>query len=340
MTSVNTKLSYRKAQKMCTSICYSPSDHYFGRNLDYEIAYGQKVVIVPRNYEFEYRELPTQKSHYAFIGVSVVNDDYPLLCDAINEKGLGIAGLNFQGPNHYFPKMEGKKNITSFELTPYLLSNCETTDDVKEILADASILNVSFSDNLPVADLHWILSDKSGKSIVVESTKSGLHVYDNPVHVLTNNPEFPDQLIKLSDYADVTPHNPKNTFVPNVDLNLYSRGLGTHHLPGGMDSSSRFVKVAFVLSHAPKGKDEAENVTNYFHILHSVEQPKGLDEVEDNRYEYTMYSDCMNLDKGILYFTTYDNNRINAVDMHKADLDSKDLICYDLFKKQDIEYMN
>lgn len=107
-----------------------------------------------------------------------------------------------------------------------------------------------------------------------------------------------------------------------------------------MDSSSRFVKVAFTLSHTPKGKEEAENATNFFHILHAVEQAKGLDEVEDNRYEYTMYTDCMNLDKGILYFTTYDNNRINAVDMHKADLDSEDLICFDLFKKQDIEYMN
>ena len=147
-------------------------------------------------------------------------------------------------------QVESKKNITSFELMPYLLSNCETTDDVKKILADASILNVSFSEKLPAADLHQILSDKSGKSIVVESTKTGLHVQDNPVHVLTNNPEFPDQLIKLSDYSDVTPHNPKYTLIPNVDLNLYSRGFGTHHLPGGMDSSSRLVKVAFVLSHA------------------------------------------------------------------------------------------
>lgn len=325
---------------MCTSICYTSTDHYFGRNLDYEIDYGQKVIIVPRNYEFNYRDMPTQKSHYAFIGVSVVNDNYPLLCDAINEKGLGIAGLNFQGPGYYFPQIKGKKNIASFELIPYLLSNCESTAEVKEILADASISNVSFSSNYPAADLHWILSDKTGKSIVVESTKSGLHVYDNPVNVLTNNPEFPSQLTKLSDYVDVTPSNPKNTLVPNVDVNIYSRGLGTHHLPGGMDSSSRFVKASFVLSHAPKGKDEVENVTNYFHILHSVEQAKGLDEVENNRYEYTMYTDCMNLDKGILYFTTYDNNRINAVDMYKENLDAEDLICYDLFKKQDINYIS
>lgn len=248
--------------------------------------------------------------------------------------------MNFEGPGHYFKAVDGKKNIAYFELIAYLLVNCATVKDVKKILKDAVITNDSFSDQYPAAVLHWIMSDKTGKSIVIESTESGLHVYDNPVNVLTNNPIFPAQLGKLSDYADVSPAQPKNTLAPDVDLDLYSRGLGTHHLPGGMDSSSRFVKVAFTLTHAPKGKSEVENVTNYFHILHSVEQAKGLDEITPGSFEYTMYSDCMNLEKGILYFTTYDNNRITAVDMHKADLDADDLITYDLFTKQDIAYAN
>lgn len=157
---------------------------------------------------------------------------------------------------------------------------------------------------------------------------------------MTNASHFPEQLTNLANYADVSPAQPKNTLVPDVDINLYSRGLGTHHLPGGMDSASRFVKVSFTLAHAPKGKDEVDNVTNFFHTLHSVEQAKGLDEVAPNSFEYTMYSDCMNLEKGTLYFTTYDNNRINSVNMYKEDLDSEDLVCYDFFKKQDIESVN
>lgn len=274
------------------------------------------------------------------IGVSVVEDNYPLYCDAINEKDLGIAGLDFVGPCKYFSVDKSKNNMASFELIPYLLGSCETIDDVKKILANMNITNESFSDNLPAANLHWLMGDRSGKSIVVESTSTSLHIYDNLVNTLTNDPVFPAQVETLANFASVSPAQPKNTLVPNADINLYSRGLGTHHLPGGTDSNSRFIKASFVLAHSPKGNDEVENVTNFFHILHSVEQAKGTDEVEDNVFEFTMYSDCMNLDKGILYFTTYDNNQINAVDMNNEDLDTSDLITYELFKDQAIKFEN
>ena len=274
------------------------------------------------------------------IGVSVVEDNYPLYCDVINEKDLGIAGLDFVDPCKYFSVDKSKNNMASFELIPYLLGSCETIDDVKKILANMNITNESFSGNLPAATLHWLMGDRSGKSIVVESTSTSLHIYDNSVNTLTNDPVFPAQVETLANFASVSPAQPKNTLVPNADINLYSRGLGTHHLPGGTDLNSRFIKASFVLAHSPKGNDEVENVTNFFHILHSVEQAKGTDEVEDNVFEFTMHSDCMNLDKGILYFTTYDNNQINAVDMNNEDLDTSDLITYELFKDQAIKFEN
>lgn len=295
---------------MCTSILYSTKDHYFGRNLDYEIAYGQKVVITPRNYEFKFANLPAKKSHYAMIGVAAVANNTPLYCDAINEKGWGVAGLSFAGQGKYFPVVEDKKNIASFEFISYILATYETVDQVKENL------------------------------IVVESDEKGLHVYDNPVNALTNAPLFPQQLTNLANYAAVVPGQPNNDFLPGVDLKMYSRSLRTHHLPGGMDSESRFVKVCFALNHAPKDSDEVESVTNFFHILQSVEQVKGMDEVGPNIFEYTMYTSCMNLEKGILYFNCYDDSRISAVDMNKEDLSSSDLIVFDLFKKQDISFIN
>ena len=326
---------------MCTSIIYTANgQHYFGRNLDLEISFGEHPVITPRNYVFKYRKLPNRKATYAMIGMAIVKDNYPLYFDAANEKGLGIAGLNFDGPCHYFSESAEKDNVAPFELIPYLLSQYTSVEEVKNALKNINLVDINFSEKLQVSPLHWLIADKTGKSIVVESTVSGLHVYDNPVSVLTNNPEFPEQFANLANYINISPAQPENTLITDANINLYSRGLGTHHLPGGMDSASRFVKVAFVLAHAPKGQNEAKSITNYFHILHSVEQPKGTDEVRPNSYEYTIYSVGTNLETGTFYYTNYENNQINAIKLEHENVDGEKIINYDLLEKQEIHYQN
>ena len=82
---------------MCTGINYNTKKHYFGRNFDYELSYHERVCITPRNYEFKFRMAKEIKSHYAIIGIAAGIDEYPLYYDACNEKGLAIAGLNFEG---------------------------------------------------------------------------------------------------------------------------------------------------------------------------------------------------------------------------------------------------
>ncbi|WP_367341317.1 choloylglycine hydrolase [Limosilactobacillus sp.] len=325
---------------MCTSILYTAGDHYFGRNLDLEVSFGQEIVITPRDFPLPFRKISTINHHYAMTGMALVQDGYPLYFDGANEKGLGMAGLNFDGPAHYFPVEDGKKNVTPFEFIPYILGQCQDVAEAKELMKDLNLVDISFSDKFPLSPLHWLVADKTGAAIVVESTKSGLHVYDDPVKVLTNNPEFPAQFAKLADYAAVQPGIAENTLAPGVKLNSYSRGQGTAALPGGVDSSSRFVKVAFTLAHAPQGDNEVENVTNYFHCLHSVEQQKGVDEVAKDTYEYTIYSDGMNLTTGTFYYTTYNNNQINAVKMGEADRQGKELLTFPLADKQTINFQH
>ena len=79
---------------MCTCITYENGDFYFGRNLDLEYTFGEKVVVTPRNYPFSFQCLPAMNHHYAMIGMATVMEDFPLYAEAVNEKGLGIAGLN------------------------------------------------------------------------------------------------------------------------------------------------------------------------------------------------------------------------------------------------------
>lgn len=111
---------------MCTAVTYKTGDFYFGRTLDYDFSYVEEVTITPRRYPFHFGSMGTVDTHYAIIGMAYVLDGYPLYYDAVNEKGLGIAGLNFVGNAYYGDKIPGKDNIAQFELIPWIFSQCSS----------------------------------------------------------------------------------------------------------------------------------------------------------------------------------------------------------------------
>ena len=324
---------------MCTAACFKDKDCYFGKNLDYEFSYGEQIVVTPRNFEYGFRYTDEPSYKYAIIGMAHVSDGYPLYYDAINEKGLGIAGLNFVGNAHYNEPQQEKDNIAQFEFIPWILSQCATTKEARRLIEKINLLNVPFSAQLPLAQLHWIISD-SEESITVEAVRDGIKIYDNPVGVLTNNPPFDKQLFALNNYMNLSNKSPKNSFAQNLELQQYSRGMGAIGLPGDLSSQSRFVRVAFVKMNSVSGEDENESVSQFFHILNSVDQQRGCCQLDDGKYEITIYTSCCNATKGIYYYTTYDNHQITAIDMHKENLDGENLIRYPLIKGEHINYQN
>lgn len=324
---------------MCTAITYKTKDFYFGRTLDYEISYGDEVTITPRNYEFNFRHKQNIKNHYAIIGMAYVTENYPLYYEAVNEKGLGIAGLNFVGNAQYNKKIKGKDNITQFEFIPWILSQSTTVKEAQKLIEKINFLDEPFSPNLPLAQLHWIISD-SIESITVEAVKDGIKIYENPVGVLTNNPTFDKQMFELNNYMNLSTKSPKNTFAKSLNLEKYSRGMGAIGLPGDLSSQSRFIRAAFVKMNSVSKEEEKESVSQFFHILNSVEQQRGCCELDDGIFEITIYTSCCNASKGIYYYTTYDNHQITAIDMHKENLNSENLIRYPLIKDEQIKMQN
>ena len=324
---------------MCTAITYKTKDFYFGRTLDYEISYGDEVTITPRNYEFNFRHKQNIKNHYAIIGMAYVTENYPLYYEAVNEKGLGIAGLNFVGNAQYNKKIKGKDNITQFEFIPWILSQSTTVKEAKKLIEKANLLEEPFSTKLPLAQKHWIISD-SIESITVEAVKDGIKIYENPVGVLTNNPTFDKQMFELNNYMNLSTKSPKNTFAKSLNLEKYSRGMGAIGLPGDLSSQSRFIRAAFVKMNSVSKEEEKESVSQFFHILNSVEQQRGCCELDDGIFEITIYTSCCNASKGIYYYTTYDNHQITAIDMHKENLNSENLIRYPLIKDEQIKMQN
>lgn len=324
---------------MCTAVTYKTNDFYFGRTLDYEYSYMEEVTITPRNYQFKFNEKEAINTHYAIIGMAYVAEDYPLYYEAINEKGLGIAGLNFVGNANYNDPIEGKDNIAQFEFIPWILSQCETVKEAKKLIEKINITNTPFNKQLPLAQLHWIIADQN-ESITVESVQEGIKIYKNPVGVLTNNPTFDKQLFALNNYINLSNKTPENKFATDLELNKYSRGMGAIGLPGDLSSQSRFVRASFVKMNSVSAEGENESVSQFFHILNSVDQQRGCCQLEDGKYEITIYTSCCNASKGIYYYTTYDNHQITAVDMHKEDLNMNKLIRYPLIKEEQIKSQN
>ncbi len=327
---------------MCTAITYETKDHYFGRNLDLQFSYDETVTITPRNYVFNFRKMGALVNHYAIIGMAYVADDYPLYYDATNEKGLSIAGLNFPENADYKPNTEGKDNVTPFELIPWILGQCATVTEAEVLLNRINLLNENFSDNLPLSPLHWIIADKE-RALTLESVKDGIKIYPNPVGVLTNNPTFEHQIFNLNNYMHLSSEQPQNTFSGSthpLELDLYSNGMGGLGLPGDTSSMSRFVKATFVKLNSVSGDSETESVNQFFHILKSVEMQNGIVAMDKGLYEKTIYSSCCNIDKGIYYYTTYENSQVSAVAMHKENLDGDKLVSYPLDKTLAIQYQN
>ncbi|MBD5521788.1 MAG: choloylglycine hydrolase family protein [Lachnospiraceae bacterium] len=324
---------------MCTAATYLTKDFYFGRTLDNTLSYNEEVVVTPRNYPFHFKKVESMQTHYAMIGVACVMKDYPLYYDAINEKGLGMAGLNFVGNAVYGKEEKGKCNISQFEFIPWILGQCSCVKEARELIERMNLIELSFDDSLPIAQLHWIIADRN-EAITVESVKDGIKVYDNTVGVLTNNPTFPEQMFSLNNYMAISPKQPQNCFCDKLSLQTYSMGMGTIGLPGGLASQPRFVRAVFTKMNSVSGDSENESVNQFFHILNSVEQQKGCCETAEGSLKYTIYTSCCNVDKGIFYYTTYDNHQICAVDMYREDLEKSGLVRYPVINEEQILMQN
>lgn len=309
---------------MCTAISLCGKKHFFGRNLDFEHSFGEKILITPRNFPLAFRHTDSVNSHYAMIGMGIVSDGYPLYFDATNEKGLSMAGLLFSGYAHYHNINPECTNLAPFEVILWVLSQCANTEEAKELLGKISVTNTHFSHEYPNTPLHWIISDKKS-SIVLESLREGMKIYDNPMHVLTNSPPFEMQIFNLNNYMPLSPFPPENKFGGNLNLITYSRGMGALGLPGDFSSASRFVRAAFFRANCKNEKNEAALL---FDMLKNLSPLPGCVITEDGKVEVTIYSSCVDTERGIYYYTTCEGNKVSSVSMHEHDLDCSALATF------------
>ncbi|MCI9297343.1 MAG: choloylglycine hydrolase family protein [Lachnospiraceae bacterium] len=324
---------------MCTCIDFKTKDHYFGRNLDLEYRFNEKVIITPRNYPFELKNGSAIRTKYAMIGMASIKDSYPLYAEATNEKGLSMAGLYFPKNAHFCSEHKDKFNLCPYELIPYFLGLYATIAELRDILLNLNITDIPLTPDLPVAQLHWMISDDT-ECIIVEQMQDGLKIYDNPMGILTNNPPFGFHLANLNNYMNLTPDCPKNRFSSRLDLQQYGMGMGAIGLPGDTSPASRFVRASFTKFNSVCEDDEESSVTQFFHILDSVSVVKGTTLTKEGLLDLTTYSCCINTTRGIYYYKTYNNNQITAIRMTRREKCRKTLCIHELIDTQQIRYIN
>jgi choloylglycine hydrolase len=306
------------------------------RTLEFAIDLQSEVLMVPRGYARtgttpDGKEGLKWTAKYASVGSNGVGQ--PFLFDGLNEKGLASALFYFPTSATYMPytAADAGRTMAPWELGSWMLENFANVEEVKASIGKVVIPAVVFEGWGFAPEVHFIVHDASGKSIVIEYVDGKLNVYDNPLGVVTNSPAFDWHMSNLRNYVNFSMTNVPPVKLGSVKLEPFGQGSGMLGLPGDFTPPSRFVRaVAFSQSVLPS-KTGRDAVLEAFHILNQFDIPKGAarerekDEHGNILADYTQWTAASDLTAKRYYFRTYDDSQIRMLDLMKMDIDGKDL---------------
>lgn len=314
---------------MCTAMTMQTTEGeaFFGRTMDFSFPLDPELYIVPRHHVWRNnRKSAKIFNQYSFIGIGQDISDL-IFVDGVNEMGFAAAALYFPGYAHYeeidYPDTN-KISIAAIELVNFLLGMCASVSQAEAIMQKITIIGVEDSLTNSVAPLHWMVTDKSGRSMVIENTESGLHLYDNPIGVLSNSPDFHWHLTNLRNFLNLSPNQSEKEQWGEVELTPFGQGCGTIGLPGDYSPPSRFVRTSFQKSHTPTPSSGREAVITAFHIMEGVSIPKGIVTTQRGTDDFTQYTAFMNINTGEYFYKTYYNCQIMKAELHSDEIIGKE----------------
>lgn len=337
----------------CTSMIFKAIDgtSIYARTMEWGATdLKSELVMVPRGTSFA----PVLgagitgmawKNTYGFVGVNASN--LPYATDGMNEAGLTFGALYYPGFAEYQPPEADKQSISigSVDMGNYLLGNFKTVEEIKQTLPKVRVirnLEIEKAFGAPIP-LHYVVSDASGASIVIEYTKGVLAITDNKVGVMTNSPSYDWHLLNLRNYTNLKPMDDRPHDINGVSLAPFGAGSGMLGLPGDFTPPSRFVRAtAFVGSMLPV-KTSAEAVDAASTMLNNFDIPKGLvregKKADDYVLGFTQWSVIADTHNKVYYYWTMYNRRLRSVDLTKIDFNAKAPSAFplDSVRVQDIE---
>lgn len=301
-----------------------------GRTAEFGIQLHPTLLIVPRNYAFS-GTLPdgsngmSYQAKYGAVGVSLGGN---AIMDGLNEAGLSAAAFYLPGYAKYAEVTSQDKGhaVAPMEFVNWLLTQFASVDEVKKGLQGVTIVPTVFKTWGFVPPFHFIVYDKTGKSIVIEPINGKLVVYDDPIGVITNSPTFDWQMTNLQNYINLSPVNVDEVAVKGMTLKAFGEGSGMRGLPGDFTPPSRFVRAAIFSSTELPSQTADQTVFQVFHILNQFDIPVGAVRTDANGVIHTDYTQVTSVKdpKNLrYYYRTYDDQNINVVNIKSCDLNAK-----------------
>ena len=316
----------------CTGLQLKAKDGSFvsGRTVEFGIPLDLSAVVIPRNYELK-GTLPdastglTYRSKYASMGGATFGSTEIL--DGMNEKGLVVGSFYFPGYAQYASVTPDNKNkaLSPTEFPNWILTQFASINEVKDGIKSVVIAPTTPKGWPGLPPFHYVVYDKTGKSIVIEPINGQLKVYDNPIGILTNSPTFDWHLTNLSNYINLSPINAAPVTIDGFKLKQFGEGSGLHGLPGDFTPPSRFVRAAVFASTAIPADNAPQAVMQAFHILNQFDIPIGaVRDMEHNTVvpEFTLATTVKDPQSLKYYFRTYDDQTIRMVSMNAFDLNA------------------
>src|SRR5579885_1242450 len=322
-------LALSPAAQACTTLLITAKDGAVvsGRTMEFGFDVKSDVMIVPAGTPMT-GTLPggatgiSYTTKYGMVGANALG--FPVIVDGINEQGLFVSDLYFPGYAGYaeVTPENARRAMAPYEFGNWLLGNFATVDEVRAHVQDVVLASTTVDALGMAPPLHFIIRDRSGKSLVIEPIDGKLKVYDDPVGVLTNSPSFDWHLTNLRNYIGLTARNvPALELGGNLSLPQFGQGSGMIGLPGDATPPSRFVRAVAYSQTALPASTAAEAVLQVFHIMNNFDIPLGSVRDKSGKAmhaDYTVWTSVADLQNDRWYFRTYDDQAIRLVDLHKA----------------------
>lgn len=322
----------------CTGIKLTAKDGSFvhGRTLEFGVAVETSIAVIPRGYEFV-GTTPAgpglkYKTKYATLGAIAYSN--VAVMDGMNEKGLAVGTFYFPGYAGYseINASNQSKAVSPVEFSNWIVTQFASVEEVKAALANVVIApTIDKAWGPTAAPFHYIVYDKTGKSLVIEPIDGKLVTYDNPIGSFTNSPNFDWHMTNLRNYINLTPYNVKPLKIDGLELAPFGQGSGMVGMPGDFTPPSRFIRASIFSITATPTATTVESVWQAFHILNQFDIPVGIarDKVGDVTYTDATLITCVRDPQALkYYFKTYDDQGIRVVDLKAFDLDAKTVKLY------------